>query len=90
MIDPPTVYLTVNVSLLGANPYVLVAKKFVGSTADVVVLLKYSKPAPTFLGFGMISSSASDDIPAPNCNSVRKSPLTRATYLLGVLFSFKI
>ena len=57
---------------------------------DVVVRLKYSKPAPTFLGFGIISSSESDDIPAPNCNMVLKSSLVRVVYLLGVRFNFNI
>ena len=76
--------------MFGANPYVLVARKLVGSIADVVVRLKYSKPAPTFLGFGIISSSASDEIPAPNCSSVRLSPLILVTNLLGVLLNFKI
>ena len=87
---PPVVYLTVNVSLFGASPYVLVDKKFVGSILDVVVLLKYSKPEPTFFGLGIISSSASLLIPDPNCSSVRKSALTLVVNRLGVFLNFRI
>ena len=47
-------------------------------------------PFPTFFGLGSSSSSASDDIPEPNCISVLPSALTLVTYLLGVLFNFKI
>ena len=60
------------------------------STESVVVRLKYSKPCPTFLGLGIISSSASDDTPEPNNNSTLLSSRTLDTNLLAVLFNLRI
>ena len=74
----------------GAIPYVLVYKKFVGSTLSVVVRLRYSNPWPTFLGLGIISSSASEDTPEPNNNSTRLSSRSLDVNLLAVLFNFNI
>jgi hypothetical protein len=63
---PPVKYLTVNVVLEGAIPYVPVYKKFTGEYAAVNLSFLKGKPNPTLLIFGVISSSISFGEPAPN------------------------
>ena len=65
----PIVYVTVNVVFEGAWPYVLVYKKLDGSISISTPFLIVDNPLPTFVGFGIISSSLLSEIPAPNCNS---------------------
>ena len=63
---PPVKYLTTNVVLEGAIPYVLVNKKFSGEYAVVNLSCSKGKPIPTLLGLGIILSSVSFAVPAPN------------------------
>jgi hypothetical protein len=48
---------------------VFVNTKFVGENAVVSLVFSNGKPKPTLSGFGIISSSLSPKLPAPNCNS---------------------
>lgn len=89
-IPPPTVYLTVNVVPLGAAPYVFVYKKLLGSILKSAVRSKYDKPEPTLVGSGIIVSSESELIPAPNCISILLSALKRVTNRFSVLVYFNI
>ena len=63
---PPVKYLTVNVVFDGEIPYVPEYRKFTGEYAVVSLVCLNGKPRPTLFAFGVISSSISFALPAPN------------------------
>ena len=83
---PPVKYLTVNVVLDGAIPYVPVNKKLVGEYAVVNLSLSNGKPIPILSGLGVISSVIVSGFPAPNCSykfdkEVKRDVKRLATFL---------
>ena len=74
--------------MAGANPYVLVFKKLVGSNDSSSFEIPVPKDEPTLSGFGVISSSGFVLIPEPNLNSILLSSRTLVVNLLDALISF--
>ena len=87
VIPLPTKYSTVRVVFCGATPYVLVYKKLDGSIPWSKSPTILYNDEPTLSGFGINSSSAFDDTPAPNWITKVFSSSNFVMNLLGTLFN---